>query len=88
VLVATEACGRPGEPMVRITVSDTGRGMSKEELERAFDDFYTTKTGGTGLGLTVVRRLVGDLGGALRVHTEPGAGTRFEIDLPASRGAS
>ena len=86
VLVETEPCGRPGEPMVRITVSDTGRGMSQDELEHAFDDFYTTKPGGTGLGLSVVRRLVGDLGGALRVHTEPGAGTRFEIDLPAARG--
>ncbi|MEO8226411.1 MAG: HAMP domain-containing sensor histidine kinase [Gemmatimonadota bacterium] len=66
-----------------LTVADTGRGMSREELARAFDDFYTTKSGGTGLGLSVVRRLVADLGGTLRVETEPGAGSRFTVDVPA-----
>ncbi len=70
---------------VRITVTDTGRGMTKEQLERAFQDFYTTKPGGTGLGLSVVRRLVADLGGSLKVQTEPGAGTRVEVVLPAAR---
>lgn len=69
-------------PAVRVTVSDTGRGMTRDELDRAFDDFYTTKPGGTGLGLSVVRRLVADLSGTLRVETEPGAGTRVIIDLP------
>jgi len=43
--------------MWRIAVSDTGRGMSKSELDRAFDEFYTTKLSGTGLGLSIVRRL-------------------------------
>jgi signal transduction histidine kinase len=56
--------------------------MTRDELDRAFDDFYTTKDGGTGLGLTIVRRLVQDLGGRLRVETEPGAGTRVTVDLP------
>src|SRR5256886_13357715 len=45
---------------VRITVADTGKGMTQDELNRAFDDFYTTKPGGTGLGLSIVRRLVLD----------------------------
>ena len=53
-----------------------GRGMSREELDHAFDDFFTTKAGGTGLGLSIARRLVLDLGGTLRIETEPGAGTR------------
>lgn len=66
-----------------LTVQDTGRGMSREELARAFDDFYTTKSGGTGLGLSVVRRLVADLGGTLRVETEPGTGSCFTVELPA-----
>jgi signal transduction histidine kinase len=68
---------------IRIAVADSGRGMSREELERAFDDFHTTKPTGTGLGLSVVRRLVADLGGSLQVTTEPGAGSRFTVELPA-----
>jgi signal transduction histidine kinase len=68
---------------VRIVVADTGRGMSESELARAFDDFYTTKTEGTGLGLSVVRRLTADLNGSLRVESEPGRGTTFTIELPA-----
>jgi signal transduction histidine kinase len=55
--------------------------MTREQLDRAFDDFHTTKPGGTGLGLSVVRRLVADIGGSLRVATEPGTGTRFTIEL-------
>jgi len=79
VMIATESAG----PAVRITVADSGRGMSREELEHAFDDFFTTKPGGTGLGLSIARRLVLDLGGALRIETEPGAGTRAVVELPA-----
>lgn len=68
---------------VQIAVADTGRGMSQAELDRAFEGFYTTKPGGTGLGLSIVRRLVQDMGGSLRVETEPGAGSRFIVELPA-----
>ena len=67
---------------VRLVVADTGRGMTREELDRAFTDFATTKPGGTGLGLSVVRRLISDLGGTLRATTEPGAGSRFTVELP------
>ena len=83
VTVSTGANGAAG---VRITVADTGKGMTQEELNRAFDDFYTTKPGGTGLGLSIVRRLVLDANGTLRVETEPGAGSRFIVELP-SEGA-
>jgi signal transduction histidine kinase len=87
VTVATERLGGDGEsPKVRITVADTGPGMSRKELDHAFDDFYTTKVGGTGLGLSIVRRLILDLNGSLRVETEPGAGTRFIVELPAAPG--
>ena len=78
VTVTTER----GNGMVRIAVSDTGRGMSKPELDRAFDDFYTTKTGGTGLGLSIVRRLVLDSNGSLKVETEPGQGSKFIVEIP------
>ncbi|HEU5304197.1 MAG TPA: ATP-binding protein [Gemmatimonadales bacterium] len=86
VTVTTEEIGAPGEARVRIAVADTGPGMTRAELDRAFDDFYTTKPGGTGLGLSIVRRLVLDLNGALRVETEPGTGTRFIVELPAVPG--
>jgi signal transduction histidine kinase len=75
-----------GRSVVRLAIADTGRGMTAEELDRAFTDFYTTKDRGTGLGLSIVRRLVNDLGGTLRVKTEPGEGTQFVLDLP-SEGA-
>ena len=85
VTVSAEPAGDPrAQSLVRIVVADTGRGMSERELARAFDDFYTTKPNGTGLGLSVVRRLVADLGGALRVDTEPGRGTRVSVDLPVA----
>ena len=84
VTVTTE---RPSEQLVRVTVADTGPGMSREQLDRAFDDFFTTKERGTGLGLSIVRRLVLDLGGALRIETEPGLGTRAVVDLPATGAA-
>jgi len=79
----TISTGVNGDAGVRITVADTGKGMTKDELNRAFDDFYTTKPGGTGLGLSIVRRLVLDANGALRVETEPGAGSKFIVELPA-----
>ena len=79
VTVTTEK----GKDIVRISVSDTGRGMSKSELDRAFDDFHTTKPGGTGLGLSIVRRLVLDSNGSLKVETEPGEGSTFIVEIPA-----
>jgi two-component system nitrogen regulation sensor histidine kinase NtrY len=83
VTVSTERASRDGQAsVVRVHVTDTGPGMTRAELDRAFDDFYTTKPGGTGLGLSIVRRLVLDLGGSLRIDTEPGAGTRATVEIP------
>ena len=87
VTVTTEPTGdRHRATGVRITVADTGPGMTRTELDRAFDDFYTTKSGGSGLGLSIVRRLILDLNGTLRVETEPGAGTRVVFELPVVPG--
>jgi signal transduction histidine kinase len=82
VSIATAIAQDGPQPVVRITVADTGRGMTRAELDQMFDDFFTTKEGGTGLGLTIVRRLVQDLGGRLRVETEPDVGTRVIVELP------
>jgi signal transduction histidine kinase len=84
VAVSTEPVPLRNPERVRITVSDTGSGMTGEQLERAFNDFYTSKPGGTGLGLSIVRRLVMDLDGSLRIDTEPGAGTRVVIEFPVA----
>lgn len=83
VVVSAERADRGGGAL-RITVRDTGRGMTAAQLERAFEDFYTTKPGGTGLGLSIVRRLVADLEGSLKVETEPGVGTTVTVMLPTT----
>jgi signal transduction histidine kinase len=84
VTISSQVAQGAGEPpVVRVTVADTGRGMSREEAARIFDDFYTTKESGTGLGLSIVRRLVMDLGGTIGVESAPGQGTRMVIDIPA-----
>lgn len=69
---------------IRIEISDVGQGMTPDELARAFDMFHTTKAGGTGLGLPIVRRLVGDLGGEIDLHSAPGAGTTVTLLLDAA----
>jgi signal transduction histidine kinase len=85
ISISTEVVARDGElPLVRVTVADTGRGMTNDEAGRIFYDFYTTKEGGTGLGLSIVRRLVMDLNGRINVDSEPGRGTRITIDIPAN----
>lgn len=83
VTIETGLCeGEGGARRVRIAVSDTGVGMGEDEAAKIFDDFYTTKPHGTGLGLSVVRRIVMDLGGSIGVESEKGKGSRFTVELP------
>ncbi len=82
VVVTTARAAREGDEIIRVTVTDSGSGMSTDQVSRIFDDFYTTKEKGTGLGLSIVRRLVMDLGGTIDVTSEVGQGSRFQIDLP------
>jgi len=67
-----------------VSVEDDGVGMQPAQLERIFDPFFTTKASGvgTGLGLSVVYAIVTGYGGHIRVNSEPGRGTRFEVFLP------
>ena len=88
VTIGAAAVGSGADQFVRFTVTDTGRGMTREELARAFDDFYTTKAAGTGLGLTVVRRLLTDVGGSVRAGTAPGGGSTFTVDIPAAAASN
>lgn len=87
VTTELEVRGQEGRG-VRITVADGGRGMTPDEKVHAFEDFYTTKQSGTGLGLSVVRRLVRDLEGSVHLDSEPGVGTRVTVTLPASVGGT
>lgn len=83
VVVTSETVTDPADvPTARATVQDDGPGMTDQELDHAFTEWYTTKKEGTGLGLPIVRRLVLDLGGKLRVETAPGRGTRVIVELP------
>jgi signal transduction histidine kinase len=66
-----------------LSVEDTGTGMDVREAAQAFDDFYTTKTSGSGLGLAFVRRVAHAHGGRVDLSSEPGRGTVVSLYLPA-----
>ncbi len=98
VLNALQAIGGPGRITVQtqcrgkailLAVEDTGCGMTEGVIAQAFMPFFTTKDvgQGTGLGLPVVHGIVSSHGGTIRVDSQVGRGTRFEIALPASRHA-
>jgi signal transduction histidine kinase len=72
---------------VLIEVADTGLGLMPEECERIFTPYYTSKEHGTGLGLAIVQSVVSDHGGRIRVHSEPGRGSTFVIELPRGAGS-
>jgi len=77
-------CG--GRPAVRVDVQDRGPGLPEEVRSRLFTPFYTTKDGGTGLGLAVSLRIVAEHGGAIEAENRPGGGAAFRVILPAAAG--
>jgi len=74
----------PEDNAVRIEVIDTGRGIRPEDMDKIFEAFYSTRKGGTGLGLPTARRIVEEHGGSLVAHSEYGRGSCFTVRLPAA----
>ena len=73
---------RASADSVRIIVADNGTGIAGADLAQVFDPYFTTKRGGTGLGLPIAKNIVEGLGGTLGVSSPPGQGTDIIIDLP------
>jgi signal transduction histidine kinase len=73
---------REGKRWVMVRISDTGIGLTREAIEQIFDPDYTTKEKGLGLGLALAHEIIQAHNGEIRVLSEPGKGTTFEILLP------
>jgi signal transduction histidine kinase len=65
-----------------IEISDTGPGISPQKLDKIFDAYYTTRPGGSGLGLPTARKIIEAHGGSIDANSQPGKGTSFTIQLP------
>jgi len=84
-----ESLGIVAGDYVRFCVSDSGKGMDKETVDKIFDPFFTTKGElGTGLGLSQAYGFVERSGGGIQVYSEPGVGTRFSLFFPRHTGTS
>jgi len=77
---------RAEESRAVIDVVDTGPGIAAEDQEKIFDAYYTTRPGGTGLGLPMSRRIIEEHDGDIHLHSEPGKGTNFTVTLPLIEG--
>jgi signal transduction histidine kinase len=83
--ITFQASVEQGEkPMVCLSIIDTGKGMSAEEQAKIFQLFFSTKAGGTGLGLPTTRKIIESHHGTIDVQSEVGKGTKFTIRLPVS----
>jgi PAS domain S-box-containing protein len=79
ILTIASACA---DNEVRINIIDTGSGISEENLSKIFEPYFTTKETGSGLGLTLVFKIIKEHRGEISVESKEGAGTCFEISLP------
>ena len=77
-----EMVGRGGGRRVAVEIEDTGSGIQADDLDRVFNPFFSTKDGGTGLGLALTHKIVEEHGGSIDVRSTRGAGATFRIVLP------
>jgi len=75
--------GMAGQPCACIEIEDRGKGMSPDEVAKAFQPFFSTKAKGTGLGLAIAKQIVEQHGGRLTLRSTLGAGTSLQVELPA-----
>lgn len=80
--------GRSDGSAVELTIADTGQGIAPEHLAKVFDPFFSTKEGGTGLGLALTQQIIVEHGGSIVVDSRLGGGTTFTVRLPAATGAA
>jgi signal transduction histidine kinase/ActR/RegA family two-component response regulator len=73
---------------VKISIADNGKGIPAEVIPKIFDPYFTTKEGGSGLGLSIVHSIINNHDGHIQVESQPGAGSTFLIYLPASKKKS
>jgi signal transduction histidine kinase len=78
--------GSVSQDMAKVSVSDTGPGISEENMKKIFQPLFTTKAKGTGLGLAVCKRLVEAHGGEITVGSKEGVETTFTVMIPLTRG--
>lgn len=78
--------GRPRTTWIEVSFKDAGEGIGRENLRSLFVPFFTTKIGGTGLGLPISQRIAENHGGTIRVHSIPGKGSTFTLTIPHSIG--
>jgi two-component system sensor histidine kinase AtoS len=78
----------PDREFVKIEVADTGIGISKENLDKIFEPYFSTKDTGTGLGLAIVKKTVDDHNGAIAVESNLNEGTKFTVKLPKAETLS
>jgi len=83
-MAAVTVTTRAADERVTITIVDRGNGIDPEDQPRIFDPYFTTKRGGTGLGLPIAKNIVEGLGGTLTVASREGPGTELRIELPAT----
>ena len=94
-LNAIEAMGEGGnltisayvdEKVLKLKISDTGKGIPENEIGSIFDPYYTTKSSGTGLGLAIVHKIIEACEGQISVQSKLGSGTDFSLKIPVQKG--
>jgi signal transduction histidine kinase len=88
LLLQTDLVEEQGKDVVKVLIGDSGPGIKPEDMEAVFTPFFTTKTQGTGLGLAICQQLMEQQGGALKISSRLGEGTRVVINLPVSTDAA